>query len=114
MSDVTFTKHRLPDDLRSTILDGNRHVDTRSSIVVYMHDYLCSIVSQAGIPVQPMDFTMSVHAFNSIGYSIDCYGRTPYDSTSNLIGTIYFDKHGRFISFNTHTSSEEELFQPLS
>lgn len=114
MSNVTFTKHRLPDDIRGAVLDGNRHVDTRSSIIVYLHDYLCSIVSQAGIPLQPMDFTMSVHAFSPIGYSIDCYARPPYDSVSNLIGTIYFDKHGRFISFNTHTSPEEELFQSLS
>ena len=57
-----------------------------------------------------MDFTISVHAFSPIGYSIDCYGRMPHDSISNLIGTIYFDKHGRFISFNTDSSSEKELF----
>ncbi|QCS37384.1 hypothetical protein [Tortoise microvirus 96] len=109
-NDLTFTKHRLPPDLRGLLLDGNRHIDTRSSIIVYLHDYLCSIVSQAGIPVQPMDFTMSVHLDNSVGYSINCYGRRPYDATSNLIGTIYFNKHGRFISFNTHSSPEEELF----
>lgn len=109
-NDFTFTKHRLPSDRRELLLDGNRHVDTRSSIIVYLHDYLCSIVSQAGIPVQPMDFTMSVHPYDSVGYSINCYGRLPHETTSNLIGTIYFDKHGRFISFNTRTISEEELF----
>lgn len=111
MSDVTFTKHRLPADFRQSLIDGNRHIDTRSSIIVYLHDYLCSIVSQAGIPIQPMDFTMSVHVDNHIGYSVNCYGRMPHDTQSNLIGIIYFNKHGRFISFNSHSSPEEELFQ---